>query len=57
MKRHVEILPARKYYQRENPGHYSSGSVVLINGSCEFHGKTRDAKAFYNRYTGLEGEV
>ena len=53
MKRHVEMLPARKYYRRENPGHYSKGSVVLINGRCEFHGTTKEAKEFYRKVSGL----
>ena len=51
MKRHVEILPARKYYQKENPGHYSKGSVILINGRCEFHGTTKEARSFFKMLT------
>jgi methenyltetrahydromethanopterin cyclohydrolase len=44
MKRHCELLPARNYY-----GPHATGSVVLVNGHPEFHGKTKDAKAFYKR--------
>ena len=44
MKRHCELVPARTYY-----GKHATGSVVLVNGHCEFHGKTKDAKAFYKR--------
>ena len=49
MKRHCEIVKAKDYYKKETPGHYSKGSVVLINGRCEFHGTTKEAKEFYNR--------
>jgi len=51
MKRHCELVKAKDYYQRENPGHYSKGSVVLVNGHCEFHGTTKEAKEYYKRLT------
>ena len=45
-KRHCELVSARLYY-----GKHATGSVVLVNGQPEFHGKTKDARAFYLRLT------
>ena len=41
---HWEILPARKYYQRENPGHYSMDSVLLRNGHIAHHGPIKECR-------------
>ena len=38
MKSHCEILPARKYY-----GRHATSTVLLVNGSVEFHGDRKDA--------------
>jgi hypothetical protein len=46
-KRHCELILARKYY-----GKHATGSVVLVNGHPEFHGPTKEAKAFYTKLTG-----
>jgi hypothetical protein len=45
-ERHCELVPAKKYY-----GKHATGSVVLVNGHCEFHGTTKEAKEFYKRIT------
>lgn len=42
-----EILPAKKYYSHG----FSTGSVVLMNGSVMFHGDTKAATELYNRKT------
>jgi hypothetical protein len=36
-KSHCEVLPAKKYY-----GKYATGTVLLVNGSVEFHGDRKD---------------
>ena len=43
-KRHCELVSARVYY-----GRHATGSVVLVNGQPEFHGKTKDAKEFLKK--------
>lgn len=52
MKNHYEVLSARKYY-----GRHATGTVLLVNGSVEFHGKHRDIKKILKKNRGVERKV
>jgi hypothetical protein len=47
MKDHYEMLSARKYY-----GQHATGSVLLRNGSVEFHGTTKEVKKMFTHQSG-----
>lgn len=49
-KSHCEVLPARKYY-----GNHATGTVLLVNGSVEFHGDRKDVNRLLKGIREREG--
>lgn len=43
---HYEVIEARKYY-----GQHATGTVLLRNGTPEYHGSRKEAVATYNKFS------